>query len=64
MAERIDVDQARQHIQAHPETLLVCAYDSAEKCRTYTLEGAIPLDEFQRRADHLPHDREIIFYCA
>jgi hypothetical protein len=64
MAERIDAEQALEHMHAHPESLLVCAYDSDAMFHEHPLEGAISLSEFEAQADHLPHDREIIFYCA
>lgn len=46
------------------ESLLVCAYDNEETFRTMRLEGALSLQEFKSRADRLPKDQEIIFYCA
>jgi rhodanese-related sulfurtransferase len=64
MADRIDADQAHEKLKSHPETLLVCAYDSEEKFRENHLEGAISLEEFKTMADHLPFNREVIFYCA
>jgi rhodanese-related sulfurtransferase len=64
MAERIRVDEARRHLQASPSALLVCAYDSDEKCRQYWLDGAVTLSDFRARERSLPKDREIIFYCA
>jgi hypothetical protein len=45
-------------------SLLVCAYDSEETCRSMQLEGAISLNELTARASQLPKDQEIIFYCA
>jgi hypothetical protein len=44
--------------------LLVCAYDSDEKFKANSLEGAISLDAFQSKVTSLPKDQEIIFYCA
>ena len=44
--------------------LLVCAYASDAKFADNHLEGAISLADFQARADKLPRDQEIIFYCA
>ncbi|MFZ2089515.1 MAG: hypothetical protein WAU47_13155 [Desulfobaccales bacterium] len=46
------------------ESLLVCAYPNEDTFKTMRLEGAISLQEFQSRAEQLPRDREIIFYCA
>ena len=64
MAERISVPEARRHLQADANALLVCAYDSDEKCRQNRLDGSITLTDFQSREGTLPKDREIIFYCA
>jgi len=64
MAERIGAQEARRHLQANPNALLVCAYDSDEKCRQYWLDGATTLTELQARERTLPKDRELIFYCA
>jgi rhodanese-related sulfurtransferase len=64
MVERINVQNAHERLQAYPETLLVCAYDSDDKFREHHLEGAISLDELRMMEDHLPADRELIFYCA
>ncbi|MEN8142047.1 MAG: ArsR family transcriptional regulator [Thermodesulfobacteriota bacterium] len=44
--------------------LLVCAYASKAKFAENHLEGAISLTDFQARANHLPKEQEIIFYCA
>jgi rhodanese-related sulfurtransferase len=63
-AERIGPQEARQHLDADPDALLVCAYDSREKFEQNHLEGAIPLDEFESQLGSLPKDREVIFYCA
>ena len=64
LAERISVAEARRHLQANPNALLVCAYDSDEKFRQNRLDGAISLADFRAREAALPKDREIIFYCA
>jgi hypothetical protein len=63
-ALRIDPKHARQQIRNGSGALLVCAYDSAEKCREFHLDGAMNFDEFRARTGSLPRDREIIFYCA
>lgn len=59
--ERISASDARQRVRAG--ALLVCAYDTAEKCRQNQLEGSVPLTELEQRGS-LPKDRELIFYCA
>src|SRR6478752_936345 len=64
MAERISAQEARRDLQANSNALLVCAYDSDEKCRQYWLDGATTLTELQAREQTLPKDRELIFYCA
>jgi rhodanese-related sulfurtransferase len=63
-APRISPDEARRHRWADPTVLLVCAYDSDEKCRNNWIDGAITLNDFRAREAGLPKDREIIFYCA
>ena len=62
-ADRIDPDTARAHI-ASSNALLVCAYDSPEKCQRYALQGAIRLDDLDKLEPRLPPQQEIIFYCA
>lgn len=61
--ERIDPAQARAHV-AQGDALLVCAYDSQEKCLNNHLGGALTLQDLQSLEDQLPRSREIIFYCA
>lgn len=61
--ERIDPQAARIHLTSS-DALLVCAYDSAEKCQAHRIEGAIQLAELEAKAAQLPHSQEIIFYCA
>jgi hypothetical protein len=60
--ERIDPTQARAHVAK--DALLVCAYDSQEKCLKNHLGGALSLQDLQSLEDQLPRTREIIFYCA
>jgi hypothetical protein len=61
--ERIDPQAARIHLRSS-NALLVCAYDSAEKCRAHHIDGAIELSELEARAAALPPGQEIILYCA
>jgi hypothetical protein len=61
--ERIDPQAARVHL-ASSNALLVCAYDSAEKCQANRIDDAIPLAELEARASQVPRSQEIIFYCA
>lgn len=60
--ERISPQEAHEHLAAG--ALLVCAYDDAGKFSQNHLEGAMSLDEFEGRAESLPRDAEVIFYCA
>lgn len=46
------------------KSLLVCAYDSEEKFRSFHLEGAISLSDFKNRIEGLEKNTGIIFYCA
>jgi hypothetical protein len=62
--ERISPQQAYAHLESDADTLLVCAYDSAEKFQQNHLEGAMSLHEFLSQVDTILKDREIIFYCA
>ena len=63
MAERIDVQETRRRVTAG-EALLVCAYEDESKCDRIKLDGATSLTSFRPRAESLPKDQEIIFYCA
>ena len=58
--ERIDPQAARVHLSAS-NALLVCAYDSAEKCQANRIGDAITLAELQARTASLPRSQEIIF---
>ena len=61
--ERVQVEQARREVEAG-RALLVCAYDDESKCRELRLENAITLHDLQRRADSVPRNQALIFYCA
>lgn len=61
--ERIDPRAARVHL-ASSSALLVCAYDSAEKCQANRIGDSITLAELEARASSLSPSQEIIFYCA
>ena len=60
---RIGPKEAREKTVSG-NALLVCAYASAAKFADNHLEGAISLADFQAKADQLPKEQEIIFYCA
>ena len=61
--ERIEPERARADL-ALSNALLVCAYDSREKCRENYLDGAIDFQDLEAKASQLSRNREIIFYCA
>ena len=61
--ERVPAEDARRDVEAG-RALLVCAYDDVSKCRQLRLENAIALHDLQRRADSVPHNQTLIFYCA
>lgn len=61
--ERMSVDAARREVEAG-RALLVCAYDDESKCRQMRLENSIALHDLQRRADSVPRNQALIFYCA
>ena len=65
MAEilRVSPEEIYSQVKAGA-SLLVCAYDNEETCRSMQLEGGISLNEFTARISQLPKDQEIIFYCA
>jgi hypothetical protein len=61
--QRIDPEEARQHVRSG-QALLVCAYEDDAKWERMRLEGSVPLRELESQAAALPRDRELIFYCA
>jgi rhodanese-related sulfurtransferase len=61
--ERISPEEAYEHLSLD-DALLVCAYDDPDKFADNHLAGALSLDEFAARADSLPRETEVIFYCA
>jgi hypothetical protein len=61
--ERVSADEARREVEAG-RALLVCAYDDESKCRQLRLENAVTLQDLQRRADSVPRNQALIFYCA
>lgn len=61
--ERIDPQAARVHLRSS-SALLVCAYDSAEKCQSNRIDDAIDFSALEARVATLPRDQELIFYCA
>lgn len=63
LVDRIDPHQANERVTLG-QALLVCAYDSVEKCEQNRLAGAISLDELRSRIPTLSREREIIFYCG
>ena len=60
---RISVHETRQKVSSG-ETLLVCAYEDADKFQSNHLEGAKSFSEFQSDLPSLTKDQEIVFYCA
>ncbi|MBD3222827.1 ArsR family transcriptional regulator [bacterium] len=58
---RIEPRHAHRRVQDQ-DALLVCAYDDARKCQAMALDGAIGLEEFERRKGRIDPGREIIFY--
>ena len=60
---RISAEESRRRVSAG-SALLVCAYEDDEKFKNNHLQGAISLNELKSRLPAMPHDQEIIFYCA
>ena len=64
-AEGISAFEVRQKlISPDSDALLVCAYESQEKCEKHRLEGAITLTELKSKESELSTGQELIFYCA
>ena len=63
MAEvsRMSVEEARRRAVSG-DALLVCAYESEDKCRRVRLEGALTVGELQARS--VPKNRTLVFYCG
>lgn len=62
--ERITPQQAHEHMKSDRPAMLVCAYDTEEEFQQNHLKGALRLKNFASRANAIPKDQEIIFYCA
>lgn len=60
---RISAQEARDAVQGG-NALLVCAYDSDEKFKSFHLEGGMSFSDFKVRVDGLSKDTGIVFYCA
>lgn len=61
---RVAPETVWERLQSGGDTLLVCAYDDEQKCRTNMLDGAITLRDLQRRLSGLDADHHLVFYCA
>ena len=60
---RISPEETREKVSTG-RSLLVSAYEDAEKFNRHHLEGAISFSEFKSKVSTLAKDQEIIFYCA
>lgn len=56
--ERMSPEEVRER----KVPLLVCAYESEEKCRKLRIDGSISLVEFRSRLPDIPKDELIVFY--
>jgi len=63
MAQRISPQEARKRMQSGG-AMMVCAYDDAEKCRRFAIEGAVPYPDLMADLGSIPKSQELIFYCA
>jgi hypothetical protein len=61
---RLAPHEVRRKLALDAGTLLVCAYEQPDACRKFALQGAIDLQELERRAPELPREAELVFYCA
>lgn len=60
---RVSATEIRARVKSG-DALLVCAYVSDEKFRTYRLEDAVSFAQFQTMVPNLAKNKELIFYCA
>lgn len=62
--ERVSPKYVWDKIQSGTATLLVCAYDDAEKCNKVKLAGSTDLRSLKKRLPEIETTREIIFFCS
>ena len=63
-APRISPAEVRRKKAGGESTLLVCAYESPEKCSQVKLDGSIDFKTLQAKLPSLSKDQEIVLYCA
>jgi hypothetical protein len=63
-ASKVTPEEVRRRMSSGASTLLVCAYEDADKCRQAQLDGAIHMPALNARLATLPKDTELVFYCA
>ncbi len=61
--ERISPEEVFKRVTS-ANALLVCAYESDERCARFAIEDSMPLSELKRRLPDIPKTQEIIFFCA
>jgi hypothetical protein len=44
--------------------ILVCAYAERDRCDQIHIPGSIALSDLEEHQLSVPHDEEIVFYCA
>jgi hypothetical protein len=63
-ATRVSPKYVWDKLHSSSDTLLVCAYEDAEKCRKHRIDGAIDMEQFKTRLLTSGKQREIVFYCS
>ena len=63
-ATRVSPSYVWDKLHSSSDTLLVCAYEDAEKCRKFHLRGALDMQQFESRLLTIGKQREIVFYCS
>ena len=61
--KRITPEEAHRRIDSG-QAMLVCAYESEEKCQAMHVDGAVSLHYLLDRLPVIPPEQEIIFYCG
>jgi hypothetical protein len=60
---RLSPEETRRRVDSG-KALLICGYESDEKCQSMHLQGAETLSQFRARLPDIPKEQEVIFYCA
>jgi len=61
-ANRVSPSWVRERLQGPDPSLLVCAYDDEERCRSIRIPGSITLRELNEQLPSFDRDKTIVFY--